>query len=503
MRPHWLEQLGGPHRFPLRPGRRVVLGRAPENELVVAHPSVSRRHAELELTAAGLAVKDLESANGTRVNGERQEEAVLLPGDQVTFGSIEFRLVASPEATVADALPAGTAIRTVTEMPATTGHLRSGRAVEQLLHAAAGLSGDFALDELLTAVVDLAFEQVDADRVAVLLARPGEAGLVPAAARSSVGDGAPAVPRAIVDRALVERAAVITESATEDARFQSGSVLLQAVRSALCVPLLADGQVLGALYADTITRSVPFDEDEARALQAFAGLAAVAIGRVRFAEEARREREVRANFERFFAPGVAAAIASGQGRVSLGGARLPVAVLFSDIRGFTGLAERLSPEALAVLLGDYYALVVDAVFEHGGTLDRFIGDAVLAAWGAPLPSPDSADRAARTARAIRDELATRNARRQAAGEPVIEVGFGLSYGDVFAGNIGTERRLEYTVLGDPVNVARRLCDLAGPGEILVAEELAGRLTDRGWLEPAQSVTVRGRTQPVRVFRGGA
>jgi adenylate cyclase len=245
---------------------------------------------------------------------------------------------------------------------------------------------------------------------------------------------------------------------------------------------------------------VPFGDEEARALHAFAGLAAVAISRARFADEARRAREIRASFERFFAPSVAAAIAASPGQAALGGQQLPVAVLFGDIRGFTPLAEQASPEELAALLGDYFAAMVDAVFEHHGTLDKFIGDAVMAVWGAPFPLPDAADRALQAARAMRTELARHNRRRQAAGRPPIEAGFGLSYGEVFAGNIGSARRLEYTVVGDAVNLASRLCDMAGPGEILVDDELAARLSDRAGLEPLAAVNIRGRAGTVRAYR---
>jgi len=309
------------------------------------------------------------------------------------------------------------------------------------------------------------------------------------------------VPRAIAERAVAERAAVVTESAMDDARFQSGSVKLQQVRSALCVPLLApDGAVVGVLYADTITRPVPFGDDEARALHAFAGLAATAITRARFVEEARKARDIRASFERFFAPSVAAAIAATPGQAALGGQQLPVAVLFGDIRGFTPLAEQASPDQVAALLGDYFAAMVDAVFEHHGTLDKFTGDGVMAVWGAPFPLEDAADRALAAARAMRAELARYNQRRLAAGQAPIEAGFGLSYGDVFAGNIGSERRLEYTVIGDAVNTASRLCSKAGPGEILISEPFYKALKQPPKVEALEPLQLKGKAQAVPVYR---
>jgi adenylate cyclase len=494
------EQVGGSLRFRLPPGRTLVVGRAPQCEVVVADPSVSRRHAELEGREGEATLRDLGSANGTMVNGVRTAEARVLSDDLVTFGGVPFRVTTEAGATLGEELPSGVAVRALT-VPVTEGHARERRAMERLLDLVAGLATEDALEPRLGGIVDLAFEFVDADRVALLLLDAAQGSLAPAGGRSRVGDSIPRVPRAIAERAVAERAAVVTESAVDDSRFQSGSVKLQQVRSALCVPLLApDGTVVGVLYADTITRPVPFGDEEARALHAFAGLAAIAIARARFAEEARKARDIRASFERFFAPGVAAAIAATPGQPALGGQQVPVAVLFGDIRGFTPLAEQASPEEVVALLGDYFAAMVDAVFEHHGTLDKFTGDGVMAVWGAPFPLPDAADRALAAARSMRAELARYNQRREAAGKAPIEAGFGLSYGDVFAGNIGSERRLEYTVVGDAVNLAARLCEMAERGEILVDEELAARLASRNGLEPLAAVTIRGRVGTVRAFR---
>ena len=497
-----LVQLGGTLRFGVTEGRRLVLGRSPQADLVVADPSVSRRHAELTLTQGRLGIHDLDSANGTALNGVRQPQMLAGPDDMVTFGAVSFRVSDVPDDPLVERMPDGVTVRTLSGLPPTEGHARQERVLERLLDVAAGLSGDFSLDQLLGTVVDLAFLQIDADRAMVLLRDPSTAHFTPGASRNRVGEAPPRVPRTIADQAVEERAVVITESAQEDGRFQSGSVVLQGVRSALCAPLLAEDQVVGVLYADTITRTVPFTDEEAAALRAFAGLAAVAISRVRLAGQARDERDRRQALERFFAPEVAAAIAADPGRAALGGTRATAAILFSDIRGFTALAERLRPEEAAALLGDYYAVVVDAVFEHGGMLDKFIGDAVMAVWGAPLPDPAAADRALAAARAMQAGLETLNRRRATDGQPIIPAGFGISHGEVFAGNVGTPRRLEYTVVGDPVNIASGLCEAAGPGEILVSGALAEHLSARPALTPVPVPDTKGRTAQVVAFRAG-
>ncbi len=492
MSPLRLVQVDGPLRFTIEPGRTLVLGRSAGCDLLVASPAVSRRHAELRIDGDGLLVRDLETANGTTLNGVAvSAPAAARVDDLLGFGGSVFRVSTAPARSLAeDDLPGGTTLRSLARLPATMGRDRPARALERLLAVAAGLSGDPALERVLEEITELCFDQVDADRAVLLLSDPGTGQLTPVTARSRQGEAMPRVPRRIAERAVADRAPVIMDAGSDDPALRGGSVRAQAVRSALCVPLLADGQVLGALYADTITRPTPFGDDEATTFAAFAGLAAVTIARVRFAQEARRERERRERLERFFAPPVAAAIAARDAADPLGGARREVAVVFSDIRGFSGIAARLTPEDTAALLSDYFAVMVDVVFEHGGTLDKFVGDGVMAVWGAPLPDPEAPDRAWDAARMMLRELATLNARRRAAGRPPIEAGIGLAVGEVFAGNIGSGRRLEYTVVGDAVNLAARLSAAAGPGEILLADAAAARLSDPPAADPERA-EVRG------------
>jgi adenylate cyclase len=209
---------------------------------------------------------------------------------------------------------------------------------------------------------------------------------------------------------------------------------------------------------------------------------------------------VRANFERYFAPNVAAEIARHQQAVRLGGERRPMTILFADIRNFTAMAERMDPDAIAALLTDYFTEMVEVIFEHGGTLDKFIGDALMALWGAPIAQPDDARRAYQAAVAMQQTVEGLNQRWGAAGRPTIAVGIGINHGDVFVGNIGSHRRLEYTVIGDVVNVAQRLSAEAGPGDILVSEEFRRAVATPVDAEHLPGTGLKGKTQTVEVFR---
>ncbi|MDQ3998135.1 MAG: GAF domain-containing protein, partial [Gemmatimonadota bacterium] len=291
------------------------------------------------------------------------------------------------------------------------------------------------------------------------------------------------------------------DDAGEDTRFGGQSIVMQRVRSAICAPLLAgEGRVLGVLYVDNVTTTHRFSEEDLEFLVAFSGIAAVAIENNQYAERFRRETLVRSNFERFFAPALAARIAATPEAVRLGGEKRLVTVLFTDIRGFTPLSEGMRPDDIAALLTDYRTQMVDIVFRHGGTLDKFIGDAVMAQWGAPLEAADDPDRAVRAAIEMVGALDGLNERFRADGRPELQVGIGLNYGEAFAGYIGSESRLEFTVIGDTVNTASRLSSAAGPREILISEALRGVLASPPELAECPPLDLKGKSQPVPVYR---
>ena len=517
------------------PGRTLIVGRTDDCDLPIADPTVSRRHAELDLTESGLRLRDAGSTNGTFVDGRRVSEAVALPGAQIAFGKVGFELLdeqARPVLSLpglADAPMDGTIVRQMkvrgsadvvaqlADAPAAGGVLRIGgrtvaarleKKLSLLIAIAQELSQQAEVDTLLEKVVHLTFQVMNVDRVVILMASPaGE--LLPRAARNRragkgerVGTGGfgPPVPRSIARTAIEERVAVLIENAPDDSRFAGGSVFLQSVKSALCAPLLGRmGTVLGVIYLDNQAATHSFGDEDLSFLTAFSGIVAVAIENSQLIERVRREAVVLSNFQRYFAPDLARQIVGAEGEVQLGGAKREVVVLFSDIRGFTPMSEQMSPDEIASLLTEYFSEMVDVVFEHGGTLDKFIGDAVMALWGAPLARGDDADRAVRAAVAMQRRVDWLNSEWQRQGRRTIAVGIGLNAGEVFAGNIGSAQRLEYTVLGDPVNTASRLCSRAGGGEVLLSDLLYHRLADPPPVRALEPMPLKGKARAVQVY----
>jgi len=518
--------------FELRDDRALVVGRASGSDLPVIDATVSRRHARITADASGMEVTDLGSSNGTFVNGTRIENARAAAGDVVTFGSVPFRLVhvtapmepvtiatdvPTPVPTASSSIvkrrslaqPTGplaavfraSSLREVRQRPAPSEQeAHTEKKLALLLEVAKGLSRVEHIDALLDTIVSMVFEILDVDRVAIELA-DDSGSMAQHISRDRHGDPVvQAIPQSIARKVVQERIAVLTDNAPEDARFGGQSIVAQRVRSAMCAPLLGSDDVAqGVLYVDNVTTTQRFGDADLDFLIAFSNIAAVAIENSRLSERIRRQTLVRSNFERFFAPALAARIAATPGTVRLGGEKRTVALLFSDIRDFTALAEAMRPDELARVLSEYYTAMVEIVFRHGGALDKFIGDALLAQWGAPLGAPDDADRAMRAALDMQHEMQTLNARWRQEGRQPLRIGIALNVGETFAGYIGSERRLEYTLIGDAVNTASRLCALAEGGEVLLTERMRAALASPPALQPRGTVELRGRVQGVPVY----
>ncbi len=527
----------GEQAIDLQPGRTVVVGRAVTSDVPIYDPTISRKHAEVALADSGVRVKDLGSSNGTFLNGARVTEAVAAENDVITFGKVAYRVkaVSAPAprpqvvpsfntprpgtgaggGTIVRQLPVGNSggVPAIVDVsPSGSSHLkvtaqsaeeRREKKLSLLLEISKELSKQQELDRLLDKVVDFTFQIMNVDRVSILLLEGASNELVPRVSKSRTsGSGAAKhVPQSIARKAVEERVAILSDNAAADERFKGKSILIQSVRSAMCTPLMGtDQKVLGILYVDNLTATHSFADEDLEFLIAFGSLAAVGIENSRRSEQLRREALVLSNFQRYFAPNLAAQIAQQEGAVQLGGQKRPVVIFFSDIRGFTPMSELMGPDAIATLLTEYFTEMVEIVFEHSGTLDKFMGDAIMALWGAPIAHADDADRAMRCAVDQLVALEKLNAKWKSEGRQELKIGIGINFGEVFAGNIGSDRRLEYTVIGDAVNVASRLCSSAGGNEILLSDTFYEALKKPPKVELLEPITVKGKTKKVPVYR---
>ena len=214
-----------------------------------------------------------------------------------------------------------------------------------------------------------------------------------------------------------------------------------------------------------------------------------------------REKEfIKNTFERYVSKPLSQQILQARNELRLGGEEKEVTILFSDIRRFTSLAEELPPALVVELLNDYFSRMIHVVGENEGMVDKLMGDSVMALFGAPIALGDDAMRAVRCALQMQQAVAEFNRERVSRGLPAMEMGIGINTGPVIAGNIGSSTRMEYTVIGDSVNVAARLQGIARPGEVLVSEATYAQIRARVRVTPMDAMTLKGKSQPVAVYR---
>ena len=213
-----------------------------------------------------------------------------------------------------------------------------------------------------------------------------------------------------------------------------------------------------------------------------------------------REKEmIKQAFTRYVAREVVEEILKDPEQILLTRERREVSVLFSDMRGFTPLSERLSPEEVVALLNEFYTLMIDTIFQHEGTLDKFLGGAVMAVFGAPISHPDHSIRAIRTAVAMQAGIEELSKKRVQEGKDPIAIGIGVSAGEAVAGTVGTENRMEYTVIGDRVNLAARLETVAKPGQILISQWTYEKVDKLVKARSLGYFKVKGKEEEVEVY----
>jgi len=248
-------------------------------------------------------------------------------------------------------------------------------------------------------------------------------------------------------------------------------------------------------------RASAFTQEELNVFAIVAAQAGAAIDNAVSHQRIAQQSLQRSALERFLSPEVAAMVVANPD-IKLGGVSQEVTVLFADIRGFTAMSENMEASRVVEILNEYFTRVTDVIFDHGGTLDKYMGDAVMAVFGAPISKGNDAANAVTSAIQIQRLLVELNHDAAARQWPELRVGIGINTGSVIAGNIGSPRRLDYTVVGDTVNTASRLMSNAEGGQILVSESTATAIGEGFDQTRLPALKVKGRVEPVQVFSVG-
>jgi len=361
-----------------------------------------------------------------------------------------------------------------------------------------GLERD--IDKLLEKILLALFKFVNADRGVILL-KEADGTLQPRAAHRRDGTDAPIqVSSTILNHVIKERASVLTHDASMDFAASKGkSMILNRISSAIVVPLLHEKEVLGALWLDSESLA-QFQQKDLELITAVGNQAAMFIENTLLAKKIEQEIVTRERFSRLLSPNVAEQVISGKLEVKKGGQLVKECSVFnSDIRGFTRMSEGTTAEVMVDLLNEYFELMVETIFKYEGTLDKFMGDGIMALWGAPASHPDDAVRAVQCALEQMEVLGKFNRKRMETGQPPLAIGMGLHTGPLVAGYVGSSKALSYTVIGDTANTSARLCGIALSGQIIVSENTLARLGPRFEVEELPPAHLKGKEKPLRIF----
>ena len=525
-----------PERITIELNRDVTsLGRLPECEVVLVDALVSRRHAEIRREEKHYRIVDLNSLNGVFINNLRISDEVLAPGDVITVGGVQILFEDSlpglprPATPAADqesspayaALTGQEIVKPVTDvgqdlqldyspaaapgLPAPMFEQKANQNFFILYQVARALNSTNSLDELLDLTLTLILKVINVERgVILLLDEQGD--LQPRAMRMRGQKPGQlpeiAVSRTIARRAIEEKVAIITSDAKYDPRFQEGvSIVQYNIRSALCVPLWERETIRGVIYVDNLIQTYAFSEPDLDLLTAIANQVAIAIRQDSLQQRMRQEAIFRANLERFHSPDVVNLImqqSQALEQFSHQAEEREVTVLFSDICGFTRLAEKLSAQETAGLIVDYFNEMSKIVFHFKGTVDKFIGDALMAIFGAPISYGNDAELAVYTAIEMLRRM--EEFRRAIDERKRFQIRIGINTGMVVAGYLGSSRRTEYTVLGDPVNVAARLQDVARPNTILIGDGTYQKVRGLFPIKDLGGAKLKGKQQEIQVYQ---
>jgi adenylate cyclase len=483
----------------------TLIGRLPTSDLVLADPSVSRHHASLRVLDSECRLQDANSRFGTFLNGELMRSEVSVPaGATIKLGEVELVLeqyvpeqeLLSEHHQVSEG--PGTIFKAVTPSAAARGS--DSHLLRLLADVQRALLSTQSLSDVLTRVVDLAFTAVPAERAFLMLRESSDEALAARVLRHRDGTVPPnpTLSRMVVRRVMRERIAILAADATTDPNLGvTDSIMRFNIRSFMCAPLWNREEVIGVVYVDS-PRSAQFVEADLDAFTALTNAAAVAIEQARLATQLLEETRRRERLQRYHSPAVVSRIIhANEGDAGLGAQEREVTVMFCDLVGFTALVEHMTPVESAAVLNAFLTRMTDVVFEHEGTLDKFLGDALLAVFGAPFDQPQHAARAVQAALAMRKALAEMN--RSGPG-PKLQMRIAINTGIALTGDIGSPRRREFTVLGDTVNTASRIEDeVAGPGQIAIAASTRAKLPASIKVKSLGAKMLRGRTTPLECF----
>jgi adenylate cyclase len=540
-------------KFPFR------IGRMPDNDIVFNDKRVSRYHSEIVLKDDVYIIEDLGSRNGTIVNAVKVTSTKLKLGDRITIGENTLLFDSESEkedifseedkSDVTTIKPAKAILKDVMEESVEDSSVDILKRRTEILNALYQISRsilkEFEVGNIFNLIAEAILRNIGAERVYILAKDKDSKSIKPLfmvdihtrigqylidaklvtktqiqealslqkkeggrlgsklvklgyiteekldsflSKQSSKKDKL-MLSRTVINRVMDEEISLLVADAKRDSRFkQAESIFLYGIRSAMCVPLLGAETLAGTLYADVLNADRQFTRDELDLLTTIGNLAAICIEEANLRDKIRRESEARQSLMRYHSPQIVEEIIKGKGTCEVN--ERMVTILFTDIKGFTRLSEEIGPMETAELLNEYFDIITEVVFRYNGSIDKFIGDAAMAIFGAPFQEEGYTENAVRAAIDIQKEIKKLNR---------FEVRIGINTGYAVIGNIGSTKRVEYTAIGDTVNIASRLEKMAGPGKIYIGAITHEQIRSIFNTRPLGTQKVKGKIMEIDIY----
>jgi len=550
-----LDNNGRSYNLPIGE-EKITIGRHEDNSLILSDKTVSRHHAEIAKKEEGYLLTDLASGNGTTVNGREIQSVLLKHNDKIRIGrtNLTFLTERGKELSPEDSLvlttdtdyekehkqvlksvsgrgfsdsqellvsvealkgPREVAVSAYPEEAEADSKIKAdlssleriNKVLFVLYEISRQLNSIHDFRELLKRIMDLIFMVIDADYgFLILTGDEKEDQLIPVVVKHKDDQERDReklkASRTIINRVIHDKVALLTSNAMADSRFDGAkSLFIQKIRSAICVPLWRKDKIIGVIQLDSVRFDNQFTQDDLELLKAIGSQMAMIIEQASLNEQIREEELLRSRLERFHSPQVIEMILKGSQKAKDDVTEpkdLTATILFTDIVGFTRLAEEIPARETNIILNEYFSMMTDIVFSYDGTLDKYIGDGLMAVFGAPMEREDDAERAILAAKEMKQELKAMMA-ENGSHRKRFDIRIGINTGRVVAGNIGSPKRIDYTVIGDPVNIASRLESIAEPNQILIGEDTYRAVQGKFKMREIGPKRVKGRSAKIMVY----
>jgi adenylate cyclase len=509
------------------------IGRLSDNDLELNDHLVSRHHSKIIKDGPIYIIQDLDSANGVYVNKKKIKSEKLKEGDEIQIG---HALIVFKEKSAFDMPPApqpgprsvcsSDIVKSVGELSidyrlnvkdilakgesltAAVKPIAKSKTEERffiLYQLGKAVTSATILDEIFDIAMGSIFDFIKCDRgvIMVIDKNSGKLEYRLTKLRGKKGKNEEVyVSQTITNKVINDKVGLITCDAGNDPRFQAGLSIAQFnIRSALCVPLWEQDDIFGVLYVDNLAQTYAFTEDDLQLLTAIANQIAIRIKQDELYESLKKEALVRTNLERYHSPDVVELIIKQSANKSeeMDVIEKEVTILFADIQNFTTISETVTPRQIAEMLNEFFETTTQIVFEYKGSINKYIGDALLAVFGAPFDLPNHASNAVKAGvkmiKAIQDLQ-----EKMPLDFPKYHLRVGINTGVVVAGNVGAKKRIEYAVLGDTVNIASRLNQFAESNQTVIGEATYNAIKNEIHAIPLGGVKLKGKQNEVQVYK---